>query len=370
MTRGRHSATGVCLILVLICTLIPRQARAYDTSNEEPLGRHEFAALGPIGKIYSLSPFAIDGRLVFGEQRIWGNELIETPEDSSVNLHIDSAAQITLKNAARARFTTILASLYDGTKHHLLIGALNNGCIAVKLERDAVAYIESCGETFTSSSAASFVIRIQNGKPVLVIASGTVDVQISRRPPNIKGRTVRVVANRPPVQLGGAPLDKKTGQSAKASSQWSKYYDGTGSSGQIVSFTSRIVLASYQTKPQSTQTEELLPAGRVVNFRLDPKTLGTITAQGTTDSQGVVSVTFTAGKTKVTGNLVGEIVPDGSDPPGTTYEPYTRVVNVTKLPLWRTRNIVIACAAIVGTIVIVKRDKGPIKQLPPPNILP
>lgn len=369
MIRCRHSATGSCLILVLICALVPKPARAEDKSQGRPIRLYATAESGPIGKVYSFGAFVIDGRPTYGELSIWGGELIQTVAGSSVSVDIDRVGRITLKNAAMARLATTLTRRDDTGRHHVFVASLIDGDMRVKLKQDAAAYIESCGSVFTSSSGATFLIRTRNGKALLDIAMGEVDVQTSRRRTTIKATTVRLDRNLPPVSIGAAPLDKKTGQTAQASSQWRKYYEGTGTSGQLVSFTPRITMAGYEPAQQPAQTGE--PAvNRTVRFHLEPDTLGTIDPQGVTDPKdGVVTVTFTAARTEGSGHIVGEIVPDG-DPPGTVYEKYRRPVHVTRL-FWTRTKILMAAGAVAAVTVCVVAcgpKTKPLQQAPPPII--
>jgi hypothetical protein len=306
----------------------------------------------------------IDGRPAYGEQWIWGGELIQTAVGSTVRVDIDRVGLITLKNAAVARLAT-------ATRPHLVVASLIGGDMAVRLQQGAVAYIESCGSAFKSSSGASFDVRTRNGKASLDITTGTVDVE-QRRRTTIRATTVRLDPNKRPVSIGTVPLDTKTGQSAQAISQWRKYYEGTGTSGQIMSFAPRIVLANYHPAQQPAQTDE--PAvRRTVNFRLEPPTLGTIDPQGQTDGQGVVSVTFRAGRAQASGEIVADIVPDSSDPPGTFYEQYRRPVNVIRVFWTRTRILIAAgaVAAVSGCLAAGGCRPNPNKQLqqaPPPVI--
>jgi hypothetical protein len=369
MIRYRHSVTSSCVILVLICALVPKPARAEDKSQGRPIRLYATAEQGPIGKVYSFGAFLVDGRPIFGELTIWGGELIQTAASSSVSVNIDGVGRITLKNSTTARLATTLTRRDDAGQHQVFVASLIDGDMTVKLEQDALAYIESGGSAFASSRGASFFIRTRNGRALLDISMGEVDVQTSRRRTTIKATTVRLDPNRRPVSIGAAPLDRKTGQTAQASSQWRKYYEGTGTSGQLVSRTPRIVLAGYEPAQQPARTEE--PAAkRTVLFHLEPPTLGVVDPQGVTDDQGVVTVTFTAARTEGSGQLVGEIVPDAGDPPGTVYEIYRRPVNVTKLFWTRTKIWTAAGAVAAATVCVVAcgPKTKPIQQAPPPII--
>ena len=361
MTKYRHPKAGLCLVLVLMCALFPKPSRA--AGDDRPIRLFATAESGPIGKAYSLGAFVIDGRTAYGEIAIWGGELIETAASSSVNIEIEAAGRITLKNQAIARLAATGFRRSEAGVHRLLVASLFEGDMAVRLQQGATAYIESCGSEFTSSIGARFEISTRNGRAFLDTVTGSVEIQTSRRP-LIKARTVRLGINRP-IPIATTPIQRKTGQSAQASTQWLKYYDRT--SGQTFSTAPNIVLAGY-TPSQTTQNEEPVQ-NRTVRFRLEPPTLGVITPERQTDAQGIVIADFTAANTQGQGFIVAAIDQVG-DPPGTTYEEYRRPVRVTRLFWTKTKlflaasamAVVVTCAAACG------KGKPPLQQAPPPNL--
>ena len=365
MTKYRRPKTVLCIVLVLTCALFPKRSRAADI--ERPIRLYAIAESGPIGRAYSLGTFVIDGRTAIGEIEIWGGELIQTSRGSSVNVEIDLAGRVTLKNEAIARLAATAGRRDDAGAHRFLVASLFEGDMTVKLQPGGSAYIESCGSAFTASSGACFDIKARNGRAILDPATGSVEVQTSRRPPTIKARTVRVDPNRTVVPVATTPLQRKTGQSAQASTQWLKYFEGSRTSGQSLSSAPRIVLAGYQTTSQTTQTEPA--ADRRVAFRLEPPTLGSITPAASTDSQGVVTVDFQAASVQARGFIVADMVPDPGDPAGTTYETYRRPVNVTRAFWTRTKLFIAAGALAVVTCAVAcgPRNK-PLLQAPPPVI--
>ena len=366
MTNYRRPKTLLCIVLVLICGFFPKRLRAADI--ERPIRLYAIAESAPIGRVYSLGAFVIDGRTAIGEIEIWGGELIQTSRGSSVNVEIDLAGRVTLKNEAIARLAATAARRDETGAHRFLVASLFEGDMTVKLQSGAAAYIESCGSAFTASGGACFDIKARNGKVFLDSATGSVEVQTSRRPPTIKARTVRVDPSRAAVPVVTTPLQRKTGQSAQVSTQWLKYYEGSRTSGQMFSSTPGIVLAGYQTTSQATQTEPVRL--RTVRFRLEPPTLGTITpSEKATDNQGVVTVAFQAGSVQARGFIVAEMERDDGDPVGTTIEPYRRPVSVTRAFWTRTKLFIAAGAlAVVTCAVACGPNNKPLQQAPPPVI--
>jgi hypothetical protein len=366
MTKYKLSKTVLCIVLALMCALFPNPSRAAD--NERPIRLYAIAETGPIGRVYSLGAFIIDGRMAIGQTEIWGGELIQTSPGSSVNVEIDLVGRVTLKNEAVARLAATAARRNESGAHRLVVASLFEGDMTVKLQPGGSAYIESCGSEFTASGGACFDIKARNGRVVLDSVIGSVEVQTSRRPPTIKARTVRVDPNRTAVPVATTPLQRKTGQSAQVSTQWLKYYEGSRTSGQSFSSAPRLVQAGYQTTSQTTQTEPA--AFRRVAFRLEPPTLGTLTpAEKPTDDQGVVTVDFQAGSVQARGFIVADMVPDSGDPAGTTYEPYRRPVSVTRAFWTRTKLFIAAGAlAVVTCAVACGPGNKPLQQAPPPVI--
>ena len=99
MIKHRHSSTGLCLILVLMCSLIPTQGQAddHDRAHDSPIHLRTTERFGPIGTVYSPGSFGIDGRLAHGEEAMWGGELIHAFPNSRVRVLLDSVGQVTLK---------------------------------------------------------------------------------------------------------------------------------------------------------------------------------------------------------------------------------------------------------------------------------
>src|SRR5207247_9920791 len=91
-----YAATEALLIVALIAGSVPRPVWASDhsTDQQRPIRLYATARFGPIGaiKLNSLSgaAVAIDGRLAQGEASIWGGEMIQVGDDSSVSVGLAS----------------------------------------------------------------------------------------------------------------------------------------------------------------------------------------------------------------------------------------------------------------------------------------
>lgn len=379
MIRFGHK-TGWCLALVLICNLFPTSTFADDESREKTVRLYAIEAFSPIGTIYSLSPFSLDGRRVFGEQSIWGGELIRGSAESAINVRVDSVGRVVLKPATVARLAATRTGLDDVT-HPLLVASLVDGDMAVKLEPEASAYIESCGSAFTSSQGASFAIRIREGQPMIDIASGTVVVEPQSPSLRFKGRSVQVSTTiltgpPPPIPPGADTVDTSTKSRKRVVVYWAKSVPQTSSvtrafSLQYVAFQDPAPQKVAPAAAANPATQFEVPAaGRKVHFEVEP-TIGTISpTDAVTDANGFVAVDFIAGPNPGTGTIRARVLRDPGDPPNTDYEEYTRKVIVRKTPVMKTRKFQLGAAAAAIVVISHPWNHGPIKQQPPPVIQP
>lgn len=358
MIRYRRSANGLCLILAMICTLIPKPARADDGSQERPIRLYANAAFGPIGTLYSLSAVTINGRPACGEQMIWGGEMLEVSANSSAYVFLESVGQITLRNAAMAKLATAFSGFGDNDTHRVLVASLISGEMTVKLQHDAEAYIEACESVFTSSSGANFQLGVRKGQVVVDSASGAVWAEaVIPQPGQIEISRVGFDRNTgSPFDLGNAPLK----QNRNTPGQFNVQLKRRKRPGTIrrISFTSGVEM----TEGQVAQDEEPV-ADTSVLFELTPPDIGIISPQKVrTNGQGIATTTFAAGpgarrgKLKVTAEETGD----------------SREWDVIVLGFWTTRSkILIGSAAAAATVLIIKPPGGgggKLQQVPPPTI--
>lgn len=333
MTRYRNLISVLCLALVLTCTLAPRLTRADDGSQERPIHLYATATPEPIGAIYSLTPFVIAGRLVYGGQTIWGGELIQAPTDSSVRVQLDSIGQVTIANGAAAR----LARRFTGSDgRSLLIASLVNGHMSVDLLQNAGAYIESSGSVFKASSGAHFRVGIREGRAIVDAASGEVQIDTQAQQRGLKIRLVEPNPDplKPPIDLGlRLDVEKRTTRET----QWQ--------------------VTDEHDKPVPDIPLILTVTGNVGRFG------NAATFSGTTNAQGIVNAPFTAGSSPGNDVINARI-------PGTDTSENARVTVKSKSHSMRNR-ILIGAGVLATTLIVIKtRDDGPIEQSPPPTVIP
>jgi hypothetical protein len=319
---------------------------------------------GPIGKLYSLGPLVIDGRSNRGEKAIWGGELIHTTAGSIVDVNIDSVGRITLKNGATVRLATLLTSRAAAVERHLFVASLIDGDMAVVLQQNAPAYIESCGSAFTSSGGAIFTIRVRDGQSSIDTLSGVVNTETLPPPMTFKARAAQRGPGNIPVPAAETPIKVEVNKTRSVVTLWTRLIPNT--SGLTRTLSPRLVSYTAQ-----AQQPELPAVNRRVRFEVEGS-VGTITpTEKPTEPDGSVEVTFTAGPNRGTGKIRAWVLREPGDPVGTDYQVYERAVIVTKPGILRLRNQLIGAAAIATVVVIVERPpKGPIQQQPPAVVIP
>jgi hypothetical protein len=365
MIKNGQLKMSLSLVIILICTMLPKPAIADDGSAERPIRLYASEQFGPIGRLYSLSPLFIDGRSTHGEKPIWGGELIRTTAGSIVDVNIDLVGRIRLKNAATVRVAALLTTREVARAQHLFVASLIDGDMGVRLQQTAGAYIESCGSAITSSEGASFTIRVRDGQALIDTLSGAVSINTLPPSTTFKGRAAAQAGpGRIPVPVAETPIKVEANATKRVLTLWSKLIPKVSSLTRA--FSPRLV--SYSTQvPQP----DLPAANRRVHFEVEGS-IGTITpAEAFTDANGAVEVSLIAGPNRASGKIKAWILPEPGDPGDTTYEKYERAVIVTKAGVFRLRNQLIGAAAVATIIVVVERpQKGPIQQQPPAVIIP
>lgn len=340
---NRCCAMALALICILIIGLTPKSASAYGDSRdgERVVKLHTTERFSPIGAIVESSftnpAVVINGRAGYGEQMIWGGELIQTPAGKSVNAVFDSIGRVTLTDGAMARFSAASGNSDDASKQ-VLIASLISGTLTIKLDADAGAYVEAAGSAFTASPKAHFRIDATEGRATLARLSGTVTVeQRSTQPRYIL---------RPPA--------------------------GQGSSLSVSARSTRQI--QIQVTDENDRPVPDLP----ILFSLGDPCLGSIglgagagtVFQGKTDRRGIAAVPWIAGAAACAGQILVKV--EGTE---MTYT-YTAQVN-KQTGFWNTRNTLLvsaaAVAAAVGIGIAVANsgdDAEPIRQVPPPQVNP
>jgi len=332
MFRNMLYRTGISLIVVSIClALVPTPASGRD---ETPV-RLYATTEGPIGTVYSVVPFAIERRLAGGEQTIWGNELIQSPPDSSVIVRLHSIGQVSLKPGAMARLA-VMRRFCGDRSHRLLVASLISGELAVSLDREAGAYIEACGSAFTTSDGANFRVKTRDGRALIDVTSGEVETEPQAAQRDLKIRLVEPNADplKPPIDLGlRLDVERRTTREA----QWQ--------------------VTDAHDKPVPDIPLVLTIAGNIGRFG------NAATFTGTTNAQGIVSAPFTAGSAPGEGTISANI-------PGTNVSADVRVTVKSKSTSMRNKILIGAAAAVTTTVIVIKvTEKGPLEQAPPPAVI-
>ncbi|MEK6301844.1 MAG: hypothetical protein AABO41_14125 [Acidobacteriota bacterium] len=333
MTKQRLRLSRLVSVATLIVSLSASGvARADDLSIGKPF-RVRAVAFAPIGKVYSLGEISINGRAAYGEQPIWGGELLRASDDSTACVMLDSIGQVRLTPGAVVRLATQLTMPTDDPQRPVLIATLLVGDMMVKLQQEAIAYIETCGSAYTSSSGASFRIAVRNGHPVIDAGSGTVRLEAESSQINCAIRSVTIDGNR---RVTGPAPDRLRVQRGTAQNINLQYTcNGKPVRGQPVLITVK-------------------------------KNIGKIGSQSITrptdDIEGVVTVTFTAGGSPNSSDIT-------ANAPGSTVPRWTG--HITIPGFWTPRNKLLVVAAIAfGTFCIIGCGGGekPLIQVPPPTI--
>jgi hypothetical protein len=176
--KTKYPAITLSLITVLLAGLTPKSASADKKADEDkPVRLYVTAGTGPIGRIESVNPIPINGRVSPGEQLIWGGEILQAPIDRSVRVSLDSIGQVTLHRGAVARLAATWRRTGDNIGSSILIASLIQGNVVVKLQGNAEAYVEASGSVLTSSLGASFNVGTGENGPVWSATAGTVEVE-------------------------------------------------------------------------------------------------------------------------------------------------------------------------------------------------
>ena len=355
MIRHRHSTTRWCLVVVLICTLIPKLARADDDSLETPIRLYANAVFGPIGKVFSLGAVEINGRRAVGEQAIWGGEMLEVSADSSACVMLDSVGQVALRSGVTVRLATTLTTLEETTHRRVLIATLVSGDMIVKLQQEAIAYIEAGESSFTASSGASFRIRVLEGRAIIDNLKGKVDdarqpvVEVNVRTAQRFVRAAR--RQKKPIKV----ITTQKGQ-------------GGGGTGEVL-FIAGFMPIDGELVPTATGQAETPAGNRSVRISVDPL-YGSVDKQlVTTNGAGIADVVFTAGNNPGSTVITFDVVRENADE---VLHQWQLPVSIVKGgPPTKTIVSTAAIAAAIITLLVTKDgNKKPLMQNPPPQINP
>ena len=199
MMKTRYPAMTLSLVLILLSGLTPASAYADKRADDDkPIRLYVSESAGPIGKIESFSPMAINGRVTRGDQLIWGGEILQAPIDRSVRVSLDSIGFVTLHSGAVARLAVRWRKAQDSAAGTILIASLIQGNIAVRLQNGVEAYIEASGSALTSTPGASFNVGVGESGPIWNAIAGMVRAEQAGARGNLM---IRPASNRAKINV-------------------------------------------------------------------------------------------------------------------------------------------------------------------------
>ena len=343
----KSHVTGL-ILMAIIASLTPPPVRAGGSGSEgeKPIRLYVSERFGPIGliKLNSLTvrDVSVDGRIPQGEASIWGGELIRVIDDRKVRVAFGSLGEVTLARGATVRFAAARGT-YGDTGHDVLIASLEQGSLDVRLNRDAGAYIEAAGSTFTSELGASFAVSVRDAHASLMRLVGAVSVQDQPVPQDVKIRMVDDL---------GRPVSAGSQLSVRARS-------------------------TRQVQVQVTDKNDNPLPDLPVLFSLGNPCLGSLglgvaaaaSFRQKTDKRGIAAVPLVAGAAKCAASIIVKVE-------GTNASVSIQTNVVQNRGFWNTQNtlLVVGAAAAAGIatglVVANSGSSQPIRAVPPPTIKP
>lgn len=343
----KSHVTGLILMaLIASLTTVPVRARASGLDGEKSIRLYASARFGPIGllKLNSLTArdASVDGRISQGETSIWGGELIRVTNDRKVRVAFDALGEVTLARGASVRFGTARGT-HNDAGYDVLVASLEQGSLDVKLNREAGAYIEAAGSTFTAEPGASFAVNVRDANASLTRVAGVVSVQDQPVPQDVKIRMVDDL---------GRPVSAGSQLSVRARS-------------------------TRQVQVQVTDKNDNPLPDLPVLFSLGNPCLGSLglgvaaaaSFRQKTDKRGIAAVPFLAGAAKCAASILVKVE-------GTNASVSIQTSVVQSKGFLNTQNtlIIVGAAAVAGSVagflVANSGSREPIRAVPPPTIKP
>ena len=159
MMKLKNTVAALCAISVFLsaAAAAPRPTGDRD-DKDEPFKLYARASEGPIGVAKSLTPFVIGGRQEVGQGVLWGGELLRA-SGGGVCVSLGSLGEAALSRGAMVSFARS-SRREDG---EVLVASLSAGDVAIDLQSDARAYIQAGGLAFAASAGASLRIQTRGG---------------------------------------------------------------------------------------------------------------------------------------------------------------------------------------------------------------
>lgn len=181
MSKRKNFATTVCsaLVLCLLAVAMPKTVAANGGDDDKPIRLRATAGGAPIGRIVSLGGVAVNGRMIIGEQMLWGGEMLHVLASNGASVQFDDLGQVQLKKGALVRLATNAASSADEDEasRGVIVASLLGGEMNIRLSNAARAYVQSCGAIFTARHGAAFRVAVRDGRAVALATSGVVEEQ-------------------------------------------------------------------------------------------------------------------------------------------------------------------------------------------------
>lgn len=344
----RHSSIVIIFIMVLTSSVAPTcvKARSSGTDQQSPIRLYANERFGPIGTICNSlagGAVAVDGRLAYDNTPIWGGELIKVIGTSRVGIAVDSIGKISLSPGSLARFAT--AQAFAGESNYkVLVAYLVAGSAIVKLNPEAGAYLQAGRSSFSASRGASFNIKMEEGRALLIEATGTVNIQDQQVPQDVNIRVVDEL---------GRPVASGSQFSVRARS-------------------------TRQVQVQVTDKNDKPLPDLPVLFSLGDPCLGSLGVGALagaslvqkTDNRGIAAVPLVAGAARCAASITAKVE-------GTNASVTIQATVQANVGFWTTQNTVLvaagAAAAGVVTGVVVSNAAGnnnAITPVPPPGVKP
>ena len=348
MIRYRHSAISLCLIIVVTCALVPLRARADDRTGSTVF-RLPAAAFVPIGSVYSLGEVSINGRRAYGQEMIWGGELLQVADGATACVMLDSIGRVVLERGTTLRLAAIQRCVGCEAGGPILIVSLTSGSISVQLQELASMHLEAGGGVFTATNGAYLHVRVRGSEADIEVSRGAVETEPHNQ--DVEFIVEPVIDN----ALTGRAIKPASSTRRVAQSKPGK-----------IPQQERIAVKVSKRDKKTKETTPVGPGRAVAMALLTPGVgeIGSQTITVFTNDYGVAAATFTAGPNP--GQTAIRATDENS---GAKWE---GIIVVAKLPgFWRTQNKILVSAALAATIIIIvdrTRNKGPLQQEGPPMI--
>lgn len=314
-------------------------------------------AVQPIGALESMESSLVNSRLAASGAPLWGNELVQAPVKSAVRASFEGLGSATLAGGAQARF--VATSVAGAPERRVLSAALINGAISIRLLEGVSAVVQAGGSTFVAPRGSRFRILIVEGRAI-IDAAGVDVLALDRFKLTTPDDLWTLVAQDPAGAQAGPPR---------------RYLV------RPVGLSSNLVVrarATRQIQVRVTDEDDRPVRGAPVIFLLNSstgQTIGAVSAgagvaagvstKAVTDSNGVATVSFTAGPVAAAGSVSATV--EG------TSATWVGQISLTKFVpgFWSAQNALpimatAATAVTVGVVkgVILKDEPVPIKPAP------